>query len=140
MRLSTAAIIVASLALGCCDDEGVPSVSIGRYAYTAYDSSGTAVAQGWLDVRGTESSSLTGIWHIDAVGSPADIGPQTGDGVLTGFVSSGQLTIELNPTYRDNNVGLIGTLQGSTFAGTWTYTGFPGVINAGTFTATQRPE
>ncbi len=47
-------------------------------------------------------------------------------------------SINLNPDYVDNNVFLLGVLEGTKMNGRWMYTGFPGVVNEGTFKALRK--
>ena len=140
MKTIIAAIALLSLATISCDQGTVPLTSLGRFEYTAYDSLGNRVAQGCLRISAGDSTSLNGTWRIEAVGAPTNIGPQIGEGTLSGFVANDQLFVELNPEFRDNNVGLSGTFDGTKFEGTWTYSGFPGVINFGAFTAVRHAE
>ena len=107
----------------------------GAYRYTSYDTAGTALVRGWFTMDISDSNSITGEWHFTAVDSPKNIGPQTGDGKLVGGVKGTSVWIELNPQYRDNNLGLIGTLQGTRFSGTWQWISFVGITNRGPFVA-----
>jgi hypothetical protein len=137
MKTFSMGVVIACMALISCDQGTLPSHNLGRFIYQAYDSLGVRVAEGWLEIDGQDSSSLGGTWHIEAVGTPSRIGPQIGDGALSGLFANGQLMVHLNPDYVDNNVDLVGTYTGGIFEGFWTYSGFPGVINSGRFTAVR---
>jgi hypothetical protein len=67
----------------------------------------------------TDSATISGKWHFRSIGSPTNIGPQTGDGNLVGGVENGRVWIELNPQFKDNNLQLTGTLQGGRYSGQW---------------------
>ena len=140
MKFLRVCIAFFPLAIFSCDQGTVPSTSLGRFNYIAYDSLGVPVARGWLLLSGDDSLSVSGRWHIDPVGAPVNIGPQLGDGTLVGFFDNDQFFVELNPEYRDNNVGLFGAFDGTMYEGSWTFSGFPGVINTGTFTAVRRKD
>lgn len=131
--------VIALLALSCNHGtEGTSSV--GRFTYDAYDSLGNKVARGWFSIADGDASGLRGLWQIEAVGATSELGPQIGRGVLSALLVDGQLFVEFNPQYRDNNVGLAGTYDGQRYEGSWTYSGLPGVINVGTFSAVRQSE
>jgi hypothetical protein len=67
-----------------------------------------------------------------------NIGPQIGKGHLAGEFHNDTMLIELQPLYRDNNVGLYGTIQGNEFTGKWIYSSFIGITNSGTFIAVRK--
>ena len=137
MKTFSIGMVIVCAVLISCDQGTVPSPPLGRFTYQAYDSLGLRVAEGWLEIDGQDSSSLGGTWHIEAVGTPSRIGPQVGDGALSGLFANGQLMVRLNPDYVDNNVDLVGAYNGGIFDGFWTYSGFPGVINSGRFIAVR---
>jgi hypothetical protein len=135
MKAISPFIVILALGIASCGN-GTPAPSeLGRYAYTAFDSLGVEVARGWLTISSKDSTTISGNWDIGAVGTPDNIGPQVGSGELTGLWHDGQLLIELNPQYADNNVSLIGSYDGERYGGTWMYTGFPGILNHGSFSA-----
>lgn len=129
-------IAISALAIGC-NGQSVGPAPPGAFEYKSYDSLGTMIAQGWM-VLIVDSARATGEWHFRKIGDPKNIGPQTGDGFFEGQLLQGQLDLDLNPQYRDNNVLLSGSYDGETFAGNWDYVGFPGVINQGRFSAVRR--
>ncbi len=109
----------------------------GAYQYTSYDTTGTVLVRGWFTMDISDTNAISGEWHFAAVDSPQNIGPQTGDGKLAGSVHGGTMWIELNPQYRDNNLGLTGTLQDNRYSGTWRWISFVGITNHGPFEAVK---
>lgn len=107
------------------------------FTYTGYDSSGITVLIGSLELIVRDSAHVTGNWEFIPLGNPQRLGPQVGKGKLLGAFFQGSLFIELNPDMVDNNVSLTGSLQGGTYQGTWTWTGFAGPMNRGTFKAVR---
>ena len=93
------------------------------------------IVDGFLTIIFEGSNQLGGEWQLDAVGDPQNIGLQVGEGWLIGTVNQDTIWINLNPDWDDNNVYLDGILQDSSFSGQWTWAGFPGVFNYGTFIA-----
>ena len=82
-----------------------------------------------------DSSSISGAWDFNVIGSPENIGPQTGEGEYIGTVENNLLWINLNPEWADNNVHLDGTIDGNKITGNWVYSVFAGSMNHGTFSA-----
>ncbi len=128
-------IIVFLLSMTSCKRE-ITAICANSEAwrYTALDSNGVAVVQGYLYFTLPDSGHFDGNWSLEAVGSPANIGSQTGSGKLTGQVSAGAVYIELNPDLVDDNVSLIAPVQHTFLQGRWIWSGFPGVLNEGMFT------
>jgi len=134
MKTLCCVLLVLAASLNGCTVFTDPG-SDGRYHYTSYDTTGTALVRGWLTMDISDSNTISGEWHFAAVDSPKNIGPQTGDGKLVGGIRGTSVWVELNPQYRDNNLGLIGTLQGNRFSGTWQWISFVGLTNQGPFVA-----
>jgi len=130
-------LLVLAVPLGNCDSILGPSAD-GVFRYRSYDTTGTLVVQGWFTLALADSDSVSGEWHFAAVGSPQDIGPQTGDGRLVGGFNDTTLWIELQPQYRDNNLQLTGRLEDDRYAGTWTWITFSGPAMSGTFEAYKK--
>jgi hypothetical protein len=130
--------LAAFAATGCDDMTGPGPIPTGGYAYTGFDSSGRVVVTGWLTLELGDPAHVTGEWRLEPVGSPENIGPQTGEGRLEGAMAAGVLSVNLNPEAADNNVFLDGTLAGDDFRGRWTFSGFAGVLNQGSFEAIRR--
>jgi hypothetical protein len=108
------------------------------FQYTSYDSSGNALVNGWFTMNFADSANITGEWHFQTINSPKNIGPQVGDGNLVGEANDGQIWVELNPQYKDNNLQLIGTMTNKRFTGRWMWLSFSGVTNAGTFESVKK--
>ncbi len=104
------------------------------WRYTALDSNGVAVVQGYLYFTLPDSGLFDGNWSLEAVGSARNIGSQTGSGKLTGQVCAGAVYIELNPDLVDDNVSLIAPFHYAFLQGRWIWSGLPGVLNEGMFT------
>ena len=120
-------IAAVSLFSGC--EEARP------YSYNAYDSTGIHIVTGWFSITEHDSSAISGEWEFIGVGNPENIGPQTGSGIFTGYQEEDWIRMELNPDMVDNNVNLHGTFTGTVINGEWQFTGFPGLINEGSFYA-----
>jgi len=115
-----------------CDDK---QESENIYQYFGYDTLGVQIIEGSLFFEYGDSSSISGTWDFNVIGSPENIGPQTGEGEYIGTVENNQLWINLNPEWADNNVHLDGTIDGNKITGNWVYSGFAGSMNHGTFSA-----
>jgi hypothetical protein len=140
MRIITRALIIAfsfSLALpftACKDRSLGDSGALPRvYHYTAFDSLGTVIVRGTMTFTNEDSTRFSGSWQCAAVGSPRNIGPQTGSGALKGMRSDSTVMVGLNPYIVDNNVGLSGRRVSGIITGEWRWTGFPGLLNEGRF-------
>jgi len=114
------------------------SVPKGAYAYTSYDSSGASLARGWFTIVVSDSTSISGEWHFDPIGSPEKIGPQTGNGKLVGGIDGQKIWIELHPEVRNNNLQLNGILVNDRVDGQWTWLKYDGIGNQGVFHAVKK--
>jgi len=121
-----------------CNETTIEPLPTGAFAYTSYDSLGTVIARGWLSFDCHDSTYVKGDWSINKVGNPQRIGPQIGDGNLVGSFIEGKLNIELNPNFVDNNLSLIGVLEGNNYGGKWIYFSFAGNTNRGRFEAIRK--
>ncbi len=126
-ELTVWAIAVVSLFSGCEEDR--------PYNYDAYDSTGVHIVTGWFWITEQDSSAIAGEWEFFKVENLENIGPQIGSGHFIGYQKSTEIQLELNPDMADNNVSLYGTFTGTTINGEWQCTGFPGLINEGSFHA-----
>jgi hypothetical protein len=135
MRRLLVLLVLFSILTGCNKDNRVQSVPSRTFQYLAFDTIGSLIVNGWMTMSIQDSSHITGEWHFKKVGNPQNIGPQTGDGTLSGGFDNGQLRINLNPNYVDNNVVLQGQMQSTTYNGTWIWSGYPGLLNRGNFHA-----
>jgi hypothetical protein len=125
-------ILLATLLFaGCNDDE----TQIGTYHYTAFLDN-VPVVEGTMEFSNLTPQNASGTWNFQSVGEPRnDVGPQIGTGEFIGSFDGTVANINLNPQFADNNVTLHGTFTGTTLRGEWSFSGFAGVINHGTFTA-----
>jgi len=138
IRWMTTLILFAALA-GCTERRSVvgPDLS-GSWYYTAWDTTGAAVAHGWLTIIREDSSSFRGQWHFEKIGNGERIGPQTGSDTLVGGVDEkGRVWMELRPGWRDNNLFLLGVMDEETYKGEWNYISFIGPTNHGPFLAVK---
>ncbi|MDZ7333500.1 MAG: hypothetical protein ONB31_16110 [candidate division KSB1 bacterium] len=134
-------IAILSLLFYFCDkDNSINGIKIpaGAYAYTGYDSTGAKIVKGWIKIVFDDSITISGEWELDKIGDPKSIGPQVGSGTLMGALENHQLFLNLNPNYVDNNVFLTCAYDEKKLAGKWNYSGFPGIINYGTFLAEKK--
>jgi hypothetical protein len=109
------------------------------YKYTGYDSTGVKIISGYLWIDSIDSVEVKGRWRFNLVSNCENMGPQIGKGNFEGTTGMwGQMLLNLNPGIIDNNVLLEGSMQLSyRIDGRWSYIGFPGVINWGSFEAEQ---
>ena len=117
--------------------EGPPtSSSTNVYKYTGYNAAGNKIISGLLTIEQDTAFVVTGTWKFEPIGNCDNVGPQLGEGNCIGSLDSGKtLWLNLNPDMADNNVILAGNFENEHYAGTWSYYGFPGLINHGTFEA-----
>jgi hypothetical protein len=125
-------LLFIGLVFWSCEDE---KESEDIYQYSGYDSLGVQIIEGSLFFEYGDSILISGEWDFNVIGSPENIGPQTGEGEYIGTVENNQLLINLNPEWADNNVFLEGTIDGNKITGNWVYSGFGGVMNHGAFSA-----
>ena len=111
---------------------------LGEYQYTGYDKSGNKIVEGRLSILSLESTHLKGSWQLSKIGNPEKLGPQEGQGTFAGELNEGRVTLNLNPEMADNNVSLTGRIESINFRGTWSFAGFAGEINRGTFDARKK--
>ncbi len=128
-------VLCANLLFSTCKSPApVDNVPVGAFRYTGFDSTGTLIVKGYLSLDFVDSANVKGEWHLASVGNPRNIGPQVGTGKLVGgFTRGGHLSLNLNPNMVDNNVFLSGVLEERHYTGTWTYSGYPGILNRGKF-------
>jgi len=127
-------VFAAFLLVGCSDLVGSDSNQAKEetYVYTAYDSTGTAIVEGELDVTFEKVEDddnrfhLEGTWDLQQTGNTKrPIGKQTGEGELRGNVrENGRAWINLNPNIENDNVTLRGEFEGESLdrlQGEWLY-------------------
>ncbi len=115
---------------------GVPR-GMARYAYTVTDDAGTSVIKGTMTLPDPlpQSGSFEGAWVAsyssnDEMPPTAHLGPQTGEGKISGTIENGWLNLSLNPGMADSNVRF--QIDAAPMTGTWTYSGYAGAISHGT--------
>lgn len=141
-KILTPVVLTLVVGIGsaeCNSKRNRPQSSIvGVYEYSGYDKGGNKIISGQIAITGVQSNRIKGTWQLKAVGTPKDIGPQTGTGNLIGEINQDSVNINLNPNMADNNVNLAGKIVGKSFTGSWSFSGFAGPINQGTFKATRK--
>lgn len=148
MRCFNSIFPLLLLCIVSCDRAAVaPSVSHqGTYLYQAFDSTGTLIVKGWIEIKINESVPpddennyfpIDGKWYLDKIGDPENIGMQVGEGSLIGTIEQDDIRVNLNPGWADNNVFLNGKINGNEITGHWYYSTFVGAINGGAFKATK---
>ncbi len=110
----------------------------GTYSYFAYDNNSQLVISGTLFISQIDSTRLQGSWQLSRINNAERTGPQFGSGNLTGVIENGNISINLNPNYADNNVILEATFGGAGFSGKWKWIGFAGILNGGSFEALRK--
>jgi hypothetical protein len=105
------------------------------YQYTGRNEASAIVVQGWLRLNVESDNRITGSWHLEPVNDSSANLP-LGDGTLLGEVDTkGLASINLHPTFADNNLILIGILQNDLFDGQWSWITFAGPTKQGVFEA-----
>ena len=133
-------LLISTIVFISCDillDNDTDNVPPGAYLYTASDTSGTVIVEGWFTMEYQNSTEINGEWHFQKIGNPQNIGPQVGDGDLLGTKDSSRVQINLNPQYKDNNVFLLGEIEGHQYIGEWHWITIIGPTNKGDFEAIQ---
>ena len=138
-------LIVLSVALIACTDEGTPTASgpgpggiPASYSYRAYNSAGNLLVVGTLTIAMEDSTSIVGSWTLDQVQASDKVGPQVGTGKLAGTMAGKSVWINLNPSWMDNNVFLQGTMDDGRIGGKWMWSTFVGSTAEGTFEAIKK--
>jgi hypothetical protein len=134
-------MVILSLTFYFCDkDNCLNGIKIpdGAFAYTGFDSTGVEIVRGWIKFDFDDSTTISGEWELDTIGEPQNIGPQIGSGNIVGSLVNDQLHLNLNPQFVDNNVFLTCPNNDQKLEGQWIYSGFPGVINSGSFVAEKK--
>jgi hypothetical protein len=137
-------IVVLTLTMNACKDHGEPIASIPllpgpptSYSYNGYNSKGQLVVVGSMTLAVTDSRIVSGRWNLECITPGEKVGPQTGNGTLSGNIDGASVSINLNPGWVDNNVFLFGSFDKGRFSGTWTWSTFIGPTSAGSFEALQ---
>lgn len=139
--MSRHALLVAALV--ACSTNGVDprgSLKSAVLHYSAVSAQGVPLLAGSLRLAIHADSTATGTWAIDWVAgadTTARVGPQVGSGTFSGqLLADGSVQLNLNPLYADNNVFLNATVTADGFSGQWSWSGLPGTLSSGRFTAT----
>jgi hypothetical protein len=152
MKLAGTYLIILTLScyvLACSITKNVDRANtspVGDYQYTGYDERGGKVVEGRISITSSElrrigsaeSVQLKGNWELSKAGNQEKIGPQVGKGELIGSIDKDEVDINLNPNINDVNVYLRGKIEGKRFHGTWSFNGYAGPINKGTFEAIRK--
>ena len=118
-----------------------------EFSYVALDRGGAEVVSGSMEIAftGPDSSGvvvIAGTWSTQRVGGDESTGPQVGSGRLSGTITkAGEVRIDLNPGWADNNVYLSGHGASGRFdrlEGTWSHSTFVGSAAGGTFRLSAR--
>lgn len=128
-------LFAAAISFSSCGEDLVGPAPSGSYSYKSYDSTGTAIVQGWFTMNYQDSVQIIGNWSFEKIGNPQDVGPQVGAGKLVGGVDQDRIWVELNPQYRDNNLQLHGSITDNKYSGEWMWLSYAGISNHGTFEA-----
>lgn len=141
MRTRTSHALLVALVVACSTNGMAPRGSL-KSAVLHYSaaSEGVPLLTGSLRLVIHDDSTVTGTWTIDWVAgadTTARVGPQVGTGTFSGQqLADGTVQLNLNPLYADNNVFLSATVTRDGLSGEWSWSGFPGVLGSGRFTAT----
>ena len=152
MKIASPYLIILTLScyvLACSLPKAIEQTKpfpVGDYQYTGYDKSRGKIVEGRLSITSVESKriqsgvmiQIKGNWQLSKVGHQEKIGPQVGSGELIGSITEGEINIDLNPNISDSNVILKGKIEGKRFHGTWSFNGYAGPINQGTFEAIRK--
>jgi len=115
------------LLFSSCSEDSPTNSLTATYKYIGYNDNGNTVITGYLWIESVDSTTVKGRWDFKRI-----------KGNFEGIKDSqGSMSLNLNPEWVDNNVILDGSLLNSDYDGNWSYVGFPGVINSGSFEAKQ---
>jgi hypothetical protein len=122
------AICAGLLLFESCQDLGTSygGAFFGTFSLRTFDTLNAEVARGSLSLF-RDGAKVSGHWSFADGRS----------GELEGTANDGDLSLNFNPHFVDNNLLLRGTITGDAFAGTWEQIGFPGVMARGTFLAVR---
>jgi hypothetical protein len=135
MKVYNFVFILLLLVFGCEKDKSTEPKNTDIYTYSAFDSTGTKVIQGWFEVKVVDPSRIEGSWHLRKLHNVGEFGPQIGDGHLAGYIYNDSISINLNPDFVDNNIILRGPILDYVTKGEWSWVTIAGVSNKGTYKA-----
>ena len=134
-----AILFLAITSISCNKDTSpLSSTPDGAFEYQSFDTSGTQIISGWIDIDLADTNNIQGNWKLSKIGDPPNIGHQVGEGSLDGSIKNKNIYINLNPGIADDNVILNGILKNKTIEGHWYYSTFVGAINGGNFKAVKK--
>lgn len=115
------------------------------FSYTAYAEDGSRLLEGTIILhprysRLDFSEEVRGEWEIRWVpGADQNelVGPQVGRGTLEGIATEEGFGFNMNPTFADNNVLLVGTVHNGDLSGEWSHNTIAGPVAGGAFTARE---
>ena len=123
--------ILCILVLISCSEPNTPRIGNSNGVFvgklTMYDPTGGHPVNGTISIKQDNSNSLSGNWSLNNGQS----------GKLVGTIKNAKITVNLNPDMVDANTNLIGDFDGNSIKGQWYFSGEPGVLNRGTFIATN---
>ena len=130
-----------ALECGVATQGGGAALGGGSFDYIACDADGRLLLVGQLVLQTASGGAVTGTWVIDwAPGADrnVNVGPQIGSGELQGFLNAGQLMVDLNPGWADNNVYLAAEWRLEGGRGMWSWSTLIGPQGGGSFVARLR--
>lgn len=133
------AFLALTLLIACADSpaDGL-ALRGGGFHYSAFGDSGQPLLTGRLNFSFPDDSTLNGTWSIawiPGADTTLHVGPQVGSGAMVGSRRGDTLLIQLNPTFADNNVGLVAVPTADGYSGQWSWSTFAGPTAGGRFSA-----
>lgn len=108
---------------------------IGKYLYSAFDTSGHELANGRIELNFDNGNSLKGIWNLSPTKTLYENHPHVGIGNLIGSFNNDTIWVNLHPGWADHNVILKGVYENGQINGSWEYISFVGWTDGGDFEA-----
>lgn len=132
-------VFIATTFFKCEDDNIVNPPPTGTYTFASFDQDGNKLVEGEFSVVYNDAKSFKGQWEFSSVENAENPRPQIGKGELVGEIRDNNVIyIDLNPGWADNNAYLNGTFENGNVQGEWSWVGFTGVPEKGTFTAKEK--
>ncbi len=128
-------VFAAAGRVSCLTSTGSGTFISGFYDLTVFDSNGTPIAAGWLQLDFKKGAEVSGCWKIFRLSGENQPAFPTGTGKLTGRLDEKNLSLNLNPGLVDDNLLHTGTANVGTIRGKWQWVTFAGLTNWGRFTA-----
>jgi hypothetical protein len=119
---------------GCSSDNPASARPSGNLNF--YDLTGNVVATGNLREvpERAGNGGFTAHWRL-LWGKSSFPSSAVANGLVTGKVEDGSISIDLHRPVADNNIVLTGTIKDGVFTGTWHHATFPGAHKMGRFEA-----